>query len=154
LGWLSPFGALTAGLLFAVHPVHVEAVSNVVGRAEMVAGAALLASLYCARRFRHQLGDRAGVLWGSACGLWVTAALLAKEQAVVAIALMIIDQWVDPVKPVRPSGRLLLAVVAVTLGWLFVWRSIAGGLVGIGSTTAFFGLSASHRVATMLPAQF
>ncbi len=31
--WLLPVGALGAALLFAIHPVHVEAVENVVGRA-------------------------------------------------------------------------------------------------------------------------
>jgi protein O-mannosyl-transferase len=32
----TPAGALFGGLLFAVHPVHVEAVANVVGRAELL----------------------------------------------------------------------------------------------------------------------
>ena len=30
--WLPPLGAMTAGVVFAVHPVHVEAVANIVGR--------------------------------------------------------------------------------------------------------------------------
>src|SRR5207237_3530695 len=35
--WTDWTGALVAGLLFAVHPVHAEAVANVVGRAELMA---------------------------------------------------------------------------------------------------------------------
>ncbi len=37
--------ALCAGLLFAVHPVHVEAVSNIVGRAELACTAGIVAAL-------------------------------------------------------------------------------------------------------------
>src|SRR6059058_3619228 len=36
--WSGERAALAAGLLFAVHPVHVEAVANIVGRAEVMAG--------------------------------------------------------------------------------------------------------------------
>jgi hypothetical protein len=44
-----------AGLLFAVHPVHVEAVANIVGRAELLAGVFFLLSIlsyinYCTPR--------------------------------------------------------------------------------------------------------
>jgi protein O-mannosyl-transferase len=35
--WLPGTGAFAAGLLFAVHPVQVEAVANSVGRAELLA---------------------------------------------------------------------------------------------------------------------
>ena len=43
LQWWSPVAALAAGLWFAIHPVHVEAVANVVGRSELLCAAALLA---------------------------------------------------------------------------------------------------------------
>src|SRR5207302_1491031 len=34
----SSAAALVAGLLFAAHPIHVEAVANIVGRAELMCG--------------------------------------------------------------------------------------------------------------------
>src|SRR5206468_11562707 len=37
---------LIAGLLFAVHPVHVEAVANVVGRGELMAALCTLLAVY------------------------------------------------------------------------------------------------------------
>lgn len=43
LQWWSPGAAFAAGLWFAIHPVHVEAVANVVGRSELMCAAALLA---------------------------------------------------------------------------------------------------------------
>jgi len=42
LRWWPPLIAGLAGLLFALHPVHVEAVANIVGRSELLAGVALL----------------------------------------------------------------------------------------------------------------
>ena len=42
LRWLVPAGAAAAALLFAVHPIHVEAVANVVGRSELLCAAALV----------------------------------------------------------------------------------------------------------------
>src|SRR5690606_39346799 len=38
------YGALAGASVFAVHPVHVEAVANVVGQAELLAAIALLAA--------------------------------------------------------------------------------------------------------------
>jgi len=42
LRWWPPLAAALAGLLFAAQPLHVESVANVVGRAELLSGAALL----------------------------------------------------------------------------------------------------------------
>lgn len=52
--------ALAGGLVFAVHPVHVEAVANVIGVSEMISAGAMLAA--CLVHVRG--GPRSG--WGSA----------------------------------------------------------------------------------------
>lgn len=78
-----PRVALAAGLLFAVHPIHCEAVANVVGRAEVLAAICLCAGLLAlpASPGRAALGRTA---LASAAFL---AALLAKETAVSYIAI-------------------------------------------------------------------
>lgn len=43
--FLNPSGSLAAALLFALHPVHVEAVTGVVGRAELLSAVFVFASL-------------------------------------------------------------------------------------------------------------
>ncbi len=43
LRWWPPLAAGIAGVWFAVHPVHAEAVTNIVGRSELACAAALLA---------------------------------------------------------------------------------------------------------------
>jgi len=39
--------AYIAGLLFAVHPVHVEAVANIIGRAELMCALGFLGAMIC-----------------------------------------------------------------------------------------------------------
>ena len=76
--------AWVAGMVFAVHPVHTEAVANVVGQAEVVAGlAALLALLVHIRG-----GGRSG--WGTALGVGAlyVVGFGAKESAVTLLGLV------------------------------------------------------------------
>src|SRR2546426_12806162 len=77
--WAGDAAALVAGMLFAVHPVHVEAVANVVGRAERMAGAFTLLAVDGAVE-----ADRP--VWSAVC--WALG-LLSKEVAVVAPALVV-----------------------------------------------------------------
>lgn len=102
--WSGSVGAaLLAGVLFAVHPVHVEAVANIVGRAELMA--ALFVILAVLAALEH---DR---LWWSLMA-W-TLGLLSKETAIVAPAL-IVAGWIAGVGR-RPSRRRVLAYVAAWL---------------------------------------
>ena len=72
---LAPVGAVVTALVFAVHSVHVEAVSNVVGRLECMAALFVLAALLA-----HQKGAKTAPLW-------FALGLLSKESAIVFVAL-------------------------------------------------------------------
>ena len=74
--------ALLAGLLFAVHPVHVEAVANVSGRAELLAAACGLGALLAFARARATGWVAGSVLLFLAC--------LAKESAVTLVAPILV----------------------------------------------------------------
>jgi Flp pilus assembly protein TadD len=76
---LSVGAALLAAIVFAVHPLHSEAVAWGVGRPELMMALGVLAGLWCAGR-----GYRNWALAAFACGL------LSKEQAVVLPALVIL----------------------------------------------------------------
>src|SRR2546430_12357122 len=68
--WLSPAAAAAGGLIFALHPVHVEAVAGLVGRAEVLAAAGMLGAVLCAPRgwWAAALARAAAaVLWKVAC---------------------------------------------------------------------------------------
>src|SRR6185503_3962928 len=139
LRWLPPVPALAAGLLFAVHPVHVEAVSSVVGRAELLAAVALLAAVLSARRFRHATNTRGARAWLAACVACVLAGLLSKEHAAIAVAVLALDHVLDPASAHRRPWPMYMAVMTVTFAWLFVWHAIAGGVIASGATPALYG---------------
>ena len=96
-------GAFTAGLLFAVHPVHVEAVANIAGRAEVMAALFVVLSLYAGL-------VRGSVVWSGAA--W-SVALLCKENAAVLPALVGWG-WILGLGQ-RPQRRRVLAFV---ISWL------------------------------------
>ncbi|MDP3910373.1 MAG: hypothetical protein Q8Q14_08265 [Gemmatimonadales bacterium] len=103
--WSGAAAALAAGMLFAVHPVHVEAVANVVGRAELMAAAFTCLAVY-AGVVRQSVG------WSV---LAMTGGMLSKENAAVAPALI---AWAWALGLARPTRPKLLAFVAswVVLG--------------------------------------
>lgn len=125
-----------AGLLFAVHPVHVEAVANVVGRLELMATTFGLATLLLHRRRS---------VW--AC-LTFAAALLSKEGAIMVPLLA----WlIDRVPGVTVHRRRVLfggyAAVAVAWGGLM---AVALGGSALSTTSAVFtGLSFPERLLTV-----
>ena len=79
LAELAPLAlAFVAGLLFAAHPVHVEAVANVVGLAEVLTSALYLGA--CLVFLRS--GSRIALLPGVAITILFVLAFLTKESAV------------------------------------------------------------------------
>ncbi|HEY7195024.1 MAG TPA: hypothetical protein VH439_14875 [Gemmatimonadales bacterium] len=139
--WLPPLGAAAAGLLFAWHPVHVEAVASVVGRAELLVAVGILGAVLAARRGRWVLAVMSGGL-----------AMLSKEHGVIVSAVILIDYWLQSPEQRRPYPRVLWAgLVLVTLGFLGAWFSI--GWVGENDAAAvFYGRGTLARLAIALPA--
>jgi len=107
--WMDAAGALAAGLLFAVHPVHVEAVANVVGRAELMAAVFAVLAVY-AGLSRHHVG------WSAAA---LAFGLLCKENAAVAPALVV---WAWILGLDRPDRRRM---VLLLVGWVLVGAAYA-----------------------------
>lgn len=85
---LAPPVALAAALLFAVHPIHVEAVTSVVGRGETLAAAFVLGALLIALDDAARRGPNAPRL--ALALLLYALANLTKESASVAPALLFV----------------------------------------------------------------
>lgn len=109
---------LVAGLVFAVHPVHVEAVANIVGRAELMAAVFTLLAVYAA--------VQRGNLW---LGLvaWV-GGLLSKENAAVAPALIFAAWWVG--LGVRPGRKAMVSAGVVWAAAALAYTGLREAVLG------------------------
>jgi hypothetical protein len=81
--------ALATAALFSVHPVLTEAVTNIVGRADMLAAFGVLAGLLCHIRAASAAG-RARILWLAALSAAVAIGIFSKENVVVLPAAMLL----------------------------------------------------------------
>jgi hypothetical protein len=118
--------ALVGALLFAVHPVHVEAVANVVGRAEMISAFFFLSACL----FWMRPGRGAGVL------VCFGLALLAKESAITLPAILLL---LDGVTGLARNGRtrewlrerapLLLGLVLIIVCYVALRAAVLGSFV-------------------------
>ncbi len=140
-GGLGILGAGAAAMVFAVHPVHVEAVANLVGRAELLAAAfTLLAAL--AYRTDGRLataGDRSWRRGAASFGTLVALALGlgSKETAFAAPGVLLLIDWLEgertgerAVHRFRRHWVLWAASVALSVEWLWVRTLVVGGLGG------------------------
>ena len=90
LGWLvlaEFWPAFAMAALWAVHPVLTESVTNVVGRADLMAAFGVLAGLLCYARSVGAVGRRA-ILWQAGVLTASTVAMFSKESGIVIIAVI------------------------------------------------------------------
>lgn len=131
LALATPWPAALAGLMFAAHPVHVEAVAGVVGRSEILAVCGLLAALFAHRSAQEP--HRRGVTALVAAPVFAFLAMLCKESAFVAPLLC---GLVDVSFPVPGGSRrrrtFLYAGHAAAVGLALLLRAVALGSVGGG----------------------
>jgi len=108
--------AFVSALLFALHPIHTEAVAAVVGRAELLAAGLLLAA------WIFHLLDRPYL-----CVICFFAALLAKESAIALIALVPLCDYARGRMKALPRYVSLAGAGVVYLALL--WK-VQGGRLG------------------------
>lgn len=157
------FPAAAAAALFAVHPVHVEAVASVVGRAEVLAALFSLSAvlLYRADGDLAARGDRTWRRWLASWGTLATllCALASKESAFAAPGLLLLADWVDARRAgitwgaaVQRHWVLCAACVMLTAEWLWIWLSTVGGLGGGAEDAAGLeGAGMGARIVVMAP---
>jgi tetratricopeptide (TPR) repeat protein len=135
--------ALGAAVLFAVHPVHVEAIAGIVGRGETQAAVLMLLSLLLALRVDRGARRRRLAMAGALLAFLL--AVLTKESAAVAPALLLLAlAWKSDggaagrVRRAIADGWVYAAGAAVLLGGVFaVRRLVLGGALRAAGTGIF-----------------
>ena len=147
-----PAAALFGGLVFAVHPVHVEAVANIVGRAELLAAVFVFAACL--------VWDGAGKFRTAAVAGLYALALLSKESAIMLPALLVLldagrgERFRHGFRAwARARARPLLALAAVAALYLVVRHAVLGGLApGRVDPSLELARSGGDRILTALQA--
>ena len=147
-------GALAGAVLFAIHPLHVEAVANVVGRSELYAAAAVLgaALVYLDRGTATPV--REAVRLGGLALLYLFG-LGSKEIAVTLPGVLLLLEACrrDPL-PLRDRLRreapVFVSLAAVLAAYLLLRVSVLGTVTGEVPAPALRGLGTGARILTAL----
>jgi hypothetical protein len=143
--------ALGVGVLFAAHPVHVEAVALAVNQGELIVGWAATAAtvLYIDRRRNGGLTIRD---WTVLCVLFAVAAL-SKENGFVLPGLLVAAECsvIVAENRLRAVGRGYAALAAVGVVLLVARAAVlSGNVAGALPAKAIAGLSLGGRLLTTL----
>ena len=151
--FMSPPAALAGASIFAVHPLHVEAVANVVGQAELWTALLVVVALivYIDAREGEGVGARATAVIAALYG----AALMFKENAIVLPGMILAAELTLPsraslLRRIQRALPTLAASTVVAVVFLFVRTSVIGKFTGGSTATVFVGQDYSARFFTML----
>lgn len=123
--------ALIAGLFFAVHPVHLEAVATVVGQAEVLVGLAACAAILILERSRSRTHSHWHLV---ALVAVVAAAMMSKEQGFVLPLIIATYLYL------LPSGQMIRET---TTRWMLYPFVLAVGLWLVRSSVLYSGIGAT-----------
>jgi tetratricopeptide (TPR) repeat protein len=129
LGEFAP--ALAMAAIWAVHPVLTESVTNIVGRADLLAGFGVLAGIVCYAGSVRSRGRRAG-LWLGALLAASTIGIFSKESGVVVMAAVFLyDVAYCRSAPLRFRVYGYLAAAVPVAGFLFARSKVLAGLPAV-----------------------
>jgi len=114
--------ALLVAAIFAVHPINVETVTNIVGRADLLAAGSVLVAFLCYLRAVAVPG-RQKIFWLASMMLVVTLGLFCKETAIVILVVVVLY---DFTYRLRPLHRNKLANL-----WLNFWDFFRSGYIAL-----------------------
>ncbi|HKA37069.1 MAG TPA: tetratricopeptide repeat protein [Thermoanaerobaculia bacterium] len=142
---VAPPAPFLAALLFAVHPIHVEAVTSLVGRGEVLAAIFSLLYLHLALRFFEPSPARARVLALLGGVLGYSLAVLTKESAasvpgIALLAFVFVGEGKFRGRVARAFFRglpLWVGSAAALAGIFVVRRQVLGGFVKAAGTGVF-----------------
>jgi hypothetical protein len=146
--------AIIAAVLFAIHPVHTEAVANSVGQAELLVAIFMFAGVA-----RYIEARRRGALNASDMGVVLgcfVAGLLSKEHALVMPGLLVASEVLIDNRDERFGDRVKRAwilfafLIVAAVCFMVVRTAVVGAFRAGGSNELLAGQPFSARFFTML----
>lgn len=127
--------ALAAAALFATHPVHAEAVANVVGRSELLLALGFLVGLCAHRRVAVAESARGAAGWAALALAGIAAMLFSKETGLLLVGYLLVeDLGTGRLRDAAVRRRVLLsyAGIAFVLAVYALLRSqaVTGAMIG------------------------
>ncbi|HTM49074.1 MAG TPA: glycosyltransferase family 39 protein, partial [Bryobacteraceae bacterium] len=111
--------ALLLSALWGLHPVQTEAVTNIIGRADMLGAFGVLAALLAHHKALRSSGPRKAA-WVGAAALAVAIGMFSKESAIVAIAVIGLYDITFGQGSWRSRAPSYVAVLVPCLAFLYV----------------------------------
>jgi len=154
-----PLVALVAGVLFAVHPVHVEVTATVVGQAELWAAVAYLGAVLAAWRAAGAAAPQTRMRWTGLMAVALLLGLGAKEHVVTFPLVLGLVWWRRAHHDGRPFGAILreqtataLLATGAVVAYLLARAAVLGDAASAGGiATGLDPTSPWRRLAVMLP---
>ncbi|MBZ5603619.1 MAG: tetratricopeptide repeat protein [Acidobacteriia bacterium] len=119
-----PLWALALAALWGLHPLLVESVTNIVGRADLLAALGVLAGLLCAIRAASATGSQR-FAWLAGLGAAQAIGLFSKESAAILPAAMLLYDLAWPARNTWRRRAPAYAILAVPFAVFFAMRSAA-----------------------------
>jgi protein O-mannosyl-transferase len=120
-----PVAALLTAI-WALHPIQTEAVTNIVGRADMLAAFGVLAALFCHRQAIRTSGPRKAA-WHAAMAFAVTVGMFSKESAIVVVGVIALyDFTFGRAASWRSRVPSYIAIAAPCLVFLYIRGHVLG----------------------------
>jgi hypothetical protein len=146
-------GGWWAAALFAVHPVHAEAIATGVGQAELWAALLTVIAVGCYVRFRRE--ERLGGSRMMLIAALYLAACCFKENAIVLPGLVLALEatvlgGVRRAAANREVRWLMVLLLLVAAGFWTAHMTVSGSAAGDHAALAFHGMNAGQRLMTML----
>lgn len=146
--------ALVGAFLFAVHPVHVEAVANVVGRSELYAALAYLGACLLYLDTGGRRGPRSAVRLLGLITLFLLA-LGGKEIAITLPGVLFVLELyrrsdVALLTRLRSETPTYVALTGTLAIYVLTRAAVIGGLTGESRAAGLVSLSLGERLLTAL----
>lgn len=145
----SATSAFTAGLIFAVHPIHVEAVAGIANRKELLALLFILLSTICYVQAAREKYRQKKVAWSIAAIFFYIIATFSKQTAALLPFVIIVYDYTFIDKKNRLIGKIALPLT-ICISIYIIYDIIYPSLIRFFSKPETMNVSYKQIILTVI----